>query len=173
MKFLKIGIFICLAFLSINNVDAQTKETVSKEVKEDVRSNGDWLLYVDDAYKVSKETGKPILANFTGSDWCGWCIRLKNEVFKTETFKSWANENVVLLELDYPRKKQLSDDLKAQNASLQQAFRISGYPTIWVFDLELNPDTKQFNINAIGKTGYVSGGAAAWIEESNKIIDKQ
>jgi len=79
---------------------------------------------------------------------------------------------VVLLELDYPRKKQLTETLKAQNTSLQQAFQVSGYPTIWVFNLDFDESIKQFRIEAIGKTGYVAGGPDAWIGQTNLILKK-
>lgn len=115
--------------------------------------NEGWLVNVDEAYKVSQETGKPILANFTGSDWCGWCKRLTKSVFIHDEFKTWADKNVVLLELDFPRRKQLPQDIKQQNASLQKAFGIRGYPTIYVFDLD-KKDNGEFAINAFGKTNY-------------------
>lgn len=149
-----------------------TNDETEKAEENEIRKNGDWFLYLEDAYAASKESGKPIMANFTGSDWCGWCIRLKNEVFNKETFKLWADENVVLLELDYPRKKQLTETLKAQNTSLQQAFQVSGYPTIWVFNLDFDESIKQFRIEAIGKTGYVAGGPDAWIGQTNLILKK-
>lgn len=155
-----------------NNENKDKKEKVSKPEAND-RMNGDWYKYVDDAQKESKKTGKPILANFTGSDWCGWCIRLRNEVFNTDEFKKWAKENVVLLELDFPRRTPLPEDLKTQNSSMQQAFRVSGYPTIWIFDLSFNKDTKQYNITAIGKTGYVSGGPEKWIQSAEEIISQR
>ncbi len=66
-----------------------------------------WLDSYEEAAKISKETNKPILANFTGSDWCRWCKVLDKEVFRTDEFKTWASENVVLLELDFPKKKKL------------------------------------------------------------------
>ncbi|PIQ15370.1 MAG: thioredoxin, partial [Flavobacteriales bacterium CG18_big_fil_WC_8_21_14_2_50_32_9] len=80
-----------------------------------------WEVDVNKAYEISKKTGKPILANFTGSDWCGWCIKLKNEVFIKDEFKTWAKDNVVLLELDFPRRFQLPEEIKQQNYGLQQA----------------------------------------------------
>lgn len=115
--------------------------------------NEGWLVNIDEAYAESQRTGKPILANFTGSDWCGWCKRLTKSVFVHDQFKEWAEDNVVLLELDYPKRKQLPAEIKQQNASLRQAFQIRGYPTIWVFDLSKN-DSGEFNIDALGKTGY-------------------
>ena len=149
-----------------------TSQEANIAEENEIRKNGDWFLYVEDAYAASMESGKPIMANFTGSDWCGWCIRLKNEVFNKESFKLWADENVVLLELDYPRRKQLPEALKAQNTSLQKAFQVSGYPTIWVFNLNFDQSIKQFMIEAIGKTGYVAGGPDAWIGQTNLILKK-
>ena len=115
--------------------------------------NEGWLISLDEAYELSQETGKPIMANFTGSDWCGWCKRLTATVFSQDEFQTWADDNVVLLELDYPRRKSVPEDIKSQNAGLQQAFKIRGFPSVWVFDLDKD-DAGKFNINAYGKTGY-------------------
>lgn len=115
--------------------------------------NDGWLVNVDEAYALSQKTGKPIMANFTGSDWCGWCKRLTKSVFIKDDFKTWAEKNVVLLELDFPRRKQIPQEIKQQNANLQKAFGIRGYPTIYVFDLEKKANG-EFAINALGKTGY-------------------
>lgn len=115
--------------------------------------NEGWLVNVDEAYELSKKTGKPILANFTGSDWCGWCKRLTKSVFIHDEFKDWAEKNVILLELDFPRRKQLPQEIRQQNASLQKAFAVRGYPTIYVFDLDKN-DKGGYEISALGKTNY-------------------
>ena len=119
-----------------------------------------WLVDMNEAYEISKKTGKPIMANFTGSDWCGWCKKLKAEVFDQPEFKKWAKENVVLVELDFPRRKVIPEDIKQQNAGLQQAFKVTGYPTIWVFNMGKDAKTNQYTIEALGKTGYVKGVAA-------------
>lgn len=113
-----------------------------------------WLTSIDEAYALSKKTGRPILANFTGSDWCGWCKRLSASVFLQDDFKKWAAKKVILLELDFPRRKTLPEAIQAQNQSLQQAFQVTGFPTIWVFDLDKSSTTKQYSIKALGKTGY-------------------
>jgi len=115
--------------------------------------NAGWEYSLETAYAMSKESGKPILANFTGSDWCGWCKRLTKSVFVHKEFKDWAEDNVILLELDFPRRTKLPTELQQQNRGLQQAFRVSGYPTIWVFYLDKD-DTGQFTIDPLGKTGY-------------------
>lgn len=94
------------------------------------------------------------MANFTGSDWCGWCKRLDAAVFSKAEFKSWAKDNVVLLELDFPRRTQLPTEIQQQNAGLQRAFKVQGFPTIWVFDLNKDQASGKYQISAIGKTGY-------------------
>lgn len=116
-----------------------------------------WLVDINEAYEISQKTGKPIMANFTGSDWCGWCKKLKAEVFDKPEFKTWADKHVVLVELDFPRRFKLPENIQQQNYGLAQAFKVTGYPTIWVFNLSKD-DKGQFSISALGKTGYVSGG---------------
>ena len=96
-----------------------------------------------------------ILADFTGSDWCGWCIKLKNEVFDTPEFQKWADEKVVLLELDFPRNKQLPEELVAQTKDLQTKFGIRGFPTI----LFLTPK---------GEGKYVANGEKYYIGNGNE-----
>jgi protein disulfide-isomerase len=112
-----------------------------------------WLVDLDEAYAVSQKQGKPILANFTGSDWCGWCKRLDADVFSKPEFQEWAKKNVVLLELDFPRRFQIPQKNREQNAGMQQALQVSGYPTIWVLTLSKNA-SGQYQVNPLGKTGY-------------------
>jgi thioredoxin-related protein len=108
---------------------------------------------------------------FTGSDWCGWCIRLQKEVFKTPEFVKWASNNVILVELDFPRKNEQTDAIKMQNAQLQQQLQVRGYPTVWFVNASKTADAK-VNLNALGSTGYVAGGPQVWLEGANKIIKK-
>ena len=138
-------ISILISFLLV-----ATLSTAQEEYK---AGNEGWLVSLEEAYQLSKETGKPIMANFTGSDWCGWCKKLTASVFSKPEFKAWAEDNVVLLELDFPRRTQLPNEIRQQNYSLQQAFKVRGFPTIWVFHIDKN-EQGQFAINALGKTGY-------------------
>lgn len=128
----------------------------------------DWYIDFDKAARVSMETGKPILADFTGSDWCGWCIRLKKEVFNTPTFKEWAKKNVVLLELDFPRRVPQTDKIKKQNKELQQFFGVRGYPTIHIFNVSIQ--NEKIQIESLGKSGYIAGGPNPWIANAEKIL---
>jgi thioredoxin-related protein len=120
-----------------------------------------WTTSYDNAAAESKRTGKPILAFFTGSDWCGWCSRLQNEVFKQPQFGTWA-EKLVLLELDYPKYKPLPPALLGQNARLKTKYGITGYPTI----LFLDADGR-----VLGRSGYVEPpGPDHWIRYAEQQI---
>ncbi len=94
----------------------------------------------DDDFEKSltkaKEEKKMVLLDFTGSDWCGYCIKLDDEVFSKAPFKKFAKENLVLVELDFPRSKALPKKTKAQNDALNAKFNVNGYPTIVLLDSE-------------------------------------
>lgn len=119
-----------------------------------------WLVSFEDAQDESKRTGKPILTNFTGSNWCGYCVKLKKEVFSTPQFKNWAKENVVLLELDYPKPNDQAQWIQQQNRQLKNRYQISGYPTVLL--LTSTGD-------AMGKLGYMKD-ADKWISVANNSI---
>jgi protein disulfide-isomerase len=131
-----------------------------------------WETDINKAIAVSNKTKKPMLLFFTGSDWCGWCIRLQKEVLKTPEFAKWAQANVVLVELDYPRSKPQSDAIKNQNNVLQQTFGIQGFPTVYFATAKVNAK-KVPAYTAIGSTGYVAGGTKAWLEVANGILKKK
>src|SRR2546423_300334 len=89
-----------------------------------------WVTDLPSAQAAAKAANKLVLINFTGSDWCGWCIRLRNEVFSQPEFDSFAQDNLVLVEADFPRQKAQTAELKQANAELAQHFQIRGYPTL-------------------------------------------
>ncbi|MBK8040658.1 MAG: thioredoxin family protein [Verrucomicrobiaceae bacterium] len=95
-----------------------------------------WEENYEKAIAEAKESKKLVLLDFTGSDWCGWCMKLDEEVFSTSAFKKFAKENLVLVELDYPHGKNQTKKLKEQNASLKSKFGIRGYPTLIVIDAD-------------------------------------
>lgn len=137
-------------------------------------SNAQDLVWNTDIVKAtaeSKKSKKPILLFFTGSDWCGWCIKLQKEVFTTDTFKKWAKENVVLLELDFPRKNEQSDETRNHNYQIQQVFKVRGYPTIWFATAQNNEGKVEFT--SIGTLGYVAGGPVKWIESAKSVLQKK
>jgi len=127
-----------------------------------------WYTDVREAVTVSNKEQKPMLMFFTGSDWCGWCIRLQNEVLKTPEFKKWATDNVILVELDYPRRTAQTPELKNQNSELQQAFGIQGFPTVFFTSAESKDG--RVNFKGLGQTGYVAGGPSAWLTVAEGIV---
>ena len=74
-----------------------------------VFASSGWMTDMDKAMKLSAKTGKPILADFSGSDWCGWCIKLDREVFSKKAFKDFAKDNLILVLLDFPNRKHISE----------------------------------------------------------------
>lgn len=126
-------------------------------------AEANWLTNYDAALKQAAAENKPVVINFTGSDWCGWCIKLDKEVFSQAEFVDYATKNLVLVKLDFPRKKQLPDSQKAKNAELAKKYQIRGYPTIKVLDSQGK---------TIGDMGYQEGGAAKWIASLEKVTKK-
>jgi protein disulfide-isomerase len=105
----------------------------------------EWQTDLAKAQALAKKENKLVMLDFTGSDWCGWCIKLNAEVFSKSEFEEYAKKNLILVEVDFPRKKKLSQEQQKANNTLQEKYKIEGYPTIIVLDSE----GKQ-----VGKTGY-------------------
>ena len=120
-----------------------------------------WLTDVNQALELSKETGKPIFAFFTGKEWCSWCKKLERQILSKEDFISYAKENLILLELDFPRGKR---NLPQEQINLARKFRIQGYPTVIVMDGETN---------LLGQTGYENLTAQQYVDNVKKMISKK
>lgn len=127
-----------------------------------------WHTDINKAIELSTKENKPLFLFFTGSDWCGWCIRLQTEVLKTPEFTKWAKDNVILVELDYPRRTPQAPEIKNQNNELQQAFGIQGFPTIYFTSAEAKDG--KVNFKGLGQTGYVAGGPSAWLTVAEGIV---
>ena len=128
-------------------------------------AEGEWLTDFQKAQQDAKAGHKLLVINFTGSDWCGYCVLLDRQVFSRPEFKDYASKNLVLLEVDFPRPggprwKSLSDAVKKQNEELAAKYEIFGFPTIVV----LNGDGK-----IVGELGYMAGGPTAFIAELEKL----
>lgn len=93
-----------------------------------------WLDNAEAAKKQAKAENKLILTDFTGSDWCGWCIRMRKNVLDTPEFEAYAKDKFVFLEVDMPRRKAQSPELKKQNAELCKRYQVSGFPTMLVLN---------------------------------------
>lgn len=116
---------------------------------------GGWQTDAVKAQEQAKQEGKLVLLDFTGSDWCGWCIKFKKEALDTEAFKEYADKNLVLVEVDFPNKKEQSDELKKANNALKEKYKVSGFPTYVVLDSSGKEIGRQ--------VGYATGGAKSFI----------
>ncbi len=130
------------------------------QVNESYSTSTKWFESYENAHRESLRTGKPILAAFTGSDWCGPCISLKKQVFDSPEFQTWSDENVILLELDFPKKTNQDPKLKTQNTGLARKYDIAGYPTVLFLDA---------NGDAMGKLGH-STNAKQWIASAEQML---
>jgi thioredoxin-related protein len=123
----------------------------------------EWLTNASEAQKKAKDEKKIVLLDFTGSDWCGWCMKLKKEVFDTKEFVEFATKNLVLVEVDFPMQKKLPEEQKKANEDLQKKYGVEGYPTIILLD----GDGKK-----IGQMDYMPGGPKPFITRLKKIKSK-
>ncbi|OGV69840.1 MAG: hypothetical protein A3K19_28985 [Lentisphaerae bacterium RIFOXYB12_FULL_65_16] len=123
-----------------------------------------WLDDYEKAQANAKETGRPILVNFSGSDWCGWCIKLDKEVFAQAEFKTYAKDNLVLFNADFPRRTKLSEKVTRQNEKLAEELGVEGFPTV----LLVEGDGA-----VIARTGYQPGGAKAYIEHLMSLLARR
>lgn len=119
-----------------------------------------WITSYDQGQQEAKANNKLVLLDFTGSDWCGWCVLLDREVFSKPKFKEYASKNLVLVELDFPKTKPVPDTIRTQNVRLAQLYQVQGFPTIIV----LNGDGQ-----LVGEFGYVKGGPDAFIALLEKL----
>ncbi len=96
----------------------------------------EWISDFDAAKAKAAQENKAILADFTGSDWCGWCIRLRQSVLDTPAFEAYAKDKFVLAEIDVPQAPKLSPEQMQKNRLLCEQYNIQGFPTILVMDAE-------------------------------------
>ncbi len=123
-----------------------------------------WLTDLPKAQAKAKQDNKMVLLDFTGSDWCGWCIKFNKEVLSTPEFAEYAAKNLVLVEVDFPRKKAQSPELKKANQALSGKYRVDGYPTFVVLDKDGNEVGRQ--------EGYAKGGPKAFIAKLESFKTK-
>lgn len=149
-------LFLIVAIAALSGVSCSEGQTA----KASSSAKAGWLTSYEQAQQEAKANHKLILMDFTGSDWCGWCIMLDKEVFSKPKFQEYASKNLVLLELDFPRAKEITKETLTQNERLARQYQIEGFPTIVV----LNGDGKQ-----VGQLGYIPGGPDAFIAELEKL----
>ena len=120
----------------------------------------EWTEDVAKAQTQAAKEGKDLLMNFTGSDWCGWCIKLKKEVFTQEPFATEAPKKYVFVMLDFPRSRKMPDKVKQQNVQWRDKLGVRGYPTIYLLDAKGRP---------YARTGYQRGGPEKYMAHLKEL----
>lgn len=115
-----------------------------------------WLTDWEAAKARSKAENKPIFLYLTGSDWCGWCIKLEKEVISQKAFMDFAARNFVLMQADFPKKKEQPAALKKQNKALEKEYLNGGYPTIYLVDAEGKKLSEDLGELEGGTDGYIA-----------------
>jgi protein disulfide-isomerase len=153
---------VTVALLAVSCSKKESPVT-SAETTPSFSAKAGWLTSYEQAQKEAQSKRKLLLMDFTGSDWCGWCIMLDKEVFSKPEFKDYASKNLVLLELDFPRMKRMPPETVAQNERLLMKYGIQGFPTVVVFDSDGKP---------LGALGYEAGGPQVFIALLEKLRTK-
>ncbi len=120
----------------------------------------EWFTDINAAMAKAKAENKFVMLDFTGSDWCGWCMKLKAEVFDQPEFAEFANIHFVMVEVDFPHNKPQTPAQIQMNRQLAQLYHIQGFPTT----ILLNSAGDQ-----VGAGGYLEGGPKAFIATMEKI----
>jgi thioredoxin-related protein len=126
-----------------------------------VRAESGWLNDYKKAQQEATASNKFLLLDFTGSDWCGWCRKFDKEILSQPRFKDYARANLVLVEVDFPRAKSQSVELRKQNLELARQYQIQGFPTIVVLK---GDGQKLWQYD-----GYFPGGPDAFIAQLEKL----
>ena len=125
----------------------------------------DWGTDPVRAQAAANASGKAVLLDFTGSDWCYFCIKMNQDVINTSTFRAYAKTNLELVEIDFPEKKPQPDALKKQNEAVQAKYKVEGYPTYILVDKSGRELWRQ--------EGYLKGGPEAFIAALEKARQKR
>jgi protein disulfide-isomerase len=161
VRYLKLlSVAAALLGVSCSEKTSAVTTTDAPEPTPSISAKAGWLTSYDQAQKEAQSKRKLLLMDFTGSDWCGWCIMLDKEVFSKPEFKEYASKNLVLLELDFPRRKKMPPETVAQNERLAMKYGIQGFPTVVVFDSDGKP---------LGALGYEQGGPQVFIAKLEKL----
>jgi thioredoxin-related protein len=128
-------------------------------------SDLNWSTDFSQALEQARADDKRVLLDFTGSDWCPWCIKFDHEVLDTDPFAAYAQNKLELVLVDFPRTKPQSDELKQANQALGRRYNVSGYPTFVLVNYAGNELGRQ--------VGYAAGGPSAFITELEGFSQKQ
>lgn len=140
----------CVQFFCLSQAEANTQTKIN------------WVTNYEDAVNQSKASSKPMVLFFTGSDWCGWCTKLEEEVLDTADFAQAAGDKFIFVKLDFPQNTSLSPQQTAQNKQLQKKFEVRSFPTLIILDSQQQQQ--------IGTTGYRPGGGKQYAQHLLKMV---
>jgi thioredoxin-related protein len=121
----------------------------------------DWLTDLPKAQAKARSENKMVLMDFNGSDWCPPCKALRKNVLSSPEFVQYAKKNLVLVDVDFPRHKTQSEELKKANEQLSEQYKVEGFPTVVVLSSEGKELTK--------KVGYDGESPKDFIAELEKL----
>lgn len=156
MKFSALLTAICLATCSF---EAQGVKAASATQSDQIV----WMTDFEQAKALAKAESKPLFVDFSGSDWCPHCKNLDKEILKTAEFEQALGQKMIFVVIDFPRYRELDPKVKKQNEELAKAYQVRGFPTVLIFDSDMNK---------IGSLGYMSGGPQPFIKKVEAIIAK-
>ena len=150
----KIGVCVCLCGLVATAFAAKLSKSVPRGWNEDFAAS----------CETAKKEGKLLLLAFSGSDWCGWCVKMEREIYSDRKFITEAKKKFVLVMIDSPQNQDILSKLaKKQNPELVKKYGIRGYPSTII----ARPDGEE--VKRFG--GYQRGGIEAFLKALNEVAD--
>lgn len=142
---------------------AGPQQSAATAGKSKIATPAGWSDDFENAQKQARAQNKDLLVAFSGSDWCGWCVRLEKEVFTQAPFTEKASESFVPVYVDLPQdKERLSPAAKRQNEGLAARYRIDRFPTVLLIDTDGD---------IIAQTGYLEGGPENYLKTILRLRD--
>ncbi|MGH7951048.1 MAG: thioredoxin family protein [Limisphaerales bacterium] len=146
MKKILIAVIACCAFVQVRAAELN------------------WLTDLPKAEAQAKSQNKLVLMDFTGSDWCPWCIKMDKETLTQPAFADYAAKNLVLVKVDFLRHTEQPADMKKANEALAKKYGVEGFPT----EIALKPD----GTVVMTQVGYLEGGPKALIAKLDEAKKK-
>jgi protein disulfide-isomerase len=125
-----------------------------------LRAGEPWLTDLATAQAKAQAENKAVLIHFSGSDWCGWCMKLRKEVFAKADFDSYARTNLVLLTIDFPKHKPVAPGIQSTNQHVAEQFQVQGFPTLVLLDAQGK---------RLGNVNYAQGGVKPFLAEVERV----
>lgn len=147
--------------LGARSLQPSAPATAPTRVSKNIKLKPRWRHDLSLAQAEAGVDQRYILLNFTGSDWCGWCLRLRRELFAKPEFLAYAETNLVLVEIDFPRENDQSAQQRAANAAAALDYGVNRVPAIVLLD---------WRGHTLRKWGFEDGGARHYLAEFRKAI---